>query len=366
MPAELKKLTLDKLYKRLRELDYTQVDERVAVMLYAILQLEEQGECRVSATEAVLMVGYTSSGVSNQEQTRWLSWNVEGGLKGHDLARNPGLGSDTEYCAREYPLPTRPPAATATQSTSKPPSKFRSQQTEESYPDLGSMKRELEWAQRERDKAILDRDQATLERDQAKLDREQAILERDKATLDRELPMAERVQKQRLQESVANCDQIKSELERLQRRQQAVASGKLKKKKTTEPVVTGSRPESRMDMDEVPRSSGRFNLDRVAQEHMNDCLEVWTTPEPVPSVRGLETTPIRPLMEIALPGYTPSSTGGSQTVTGSSRLKELHERLQSKARSNSAREERPPTCAILPDDTAQPSGDVKKNDKRPY
>ena len=48
----------------------------MAVMLNAILQLEEQGECRESATEAVLMVGYTTDGISNQEQTRWLSWNV--------------------------------------------------------------------------------------------------------------------------------------------------------------------------------------------------------------------------------------------------------------------------------------------------
>ena len=74
MPAALKRPTLDELYRRLRDLDYTQVDERMAVMLNAILQLEEQGECRESATETVLMVGYTTEGISNQEQTRWLSW----------------------------------------------------------------------------------------------------------------------------------------------------------------------------------------------------------------------------------------------------------------------------------------------------
>ena len=77
MPAALKRPTLDELYKRLRDLDYTQIDERMAVMLNAILQLEAQGECRKSATEAVLMVGYTREGISNQEQTRWLSWNVD-------------------------------------------------------------------------------------------------------------------------------------------------------------------------------------------------------------------------------------------------------------------------------------------------
>ena len=91
MPSALKKPTLDELYRRLRDLDYTQVDERMAVMLNAILQLEEQGECRESATEAVLMVGYTTDGVSNQEQTRWLSWNVDGAIRGFDLARNPDI-----------------------------------------------------------------------------------------------------------------------------------------------------------------------------------------------------------------------------------------------------------------------------------
>ena len=63
MPAALKRPTLDELHKRLRDLDYTQVDER----LNAILQLEAQGECGESATEAVLMVGYTSEGISNRE-----------------------------------------------------------------------------------------------------------------------------------------------------------------------------------------------------------------------------------------------------------------------------------------------------------
>ena len=62
MPTALKKPTLDELYRRMRDLDYTQIDERMAVMLNAILQLEEQGECRESATEAVLMVGYTTEG----------------------------------------------------------------------------------------------------------------------------------------------------------------------------------------------------------------------------------------------------------------------------------------------------------------
>ena len=141
MPAALKRPTLDELYKRLRDLDYTQVDERLAVMLNAILQLKAQGECRESATEAVLMVVYTSEGISNQEQTRWLSWNVDGGERGFDLARKPGLNNNTEYGTGEFPFPTRPPAGFAAQSTSRPLSMIRSQQTEEAYPDLSCLKK---------------------------------------------------------------------------------------------------------------------------------------------------------------------------------------------------------------------------------
>ena len=126
--------------------------------------------------------------------------------------------------------------------------------------------------------------------------------------------MAEREQEQRLQKSVSNCDQIKSEIERLQRRQQAVASAKEKKRTTTEPAVTRSRPDSRMEVDEAPKS--RFNLDRVAQELMNEGLEAWTPSEPVSSMSNLEANRIRPLMDIALPGLTSSSTSGSQSGTG--------------------------------------------------
>ena len=57
-------------------------------MLNAILLLESQEECRESATEAELMLGYTSDRISNQEQTRWLFWNIDEGLRGLDLARN--------------------------------------------------------------------------------------------------------------------------------------------------------------------------------------------------------------------------------------------------------------------------------------
>ena len=51
IPAALKKPTLGELYMRLIDLDYFQVDKRMAVMLNAILQLELQGDGRQSAME---------------------------------------------------------------------------------------------------------------------------------------------------------------------------------------------------------------------------------------------------------------------------------------------------------------------------
>ena len=54
-------------------------------------------------------------------------------------------------------------------------------------------------------------------------------------------------------------------------------------------------------------------------------------------------------MEVALPGYTPSSTPGCSQISGSlSRLKELHDRLQLGARESSTRVERPPSWMEQP------------------
>ena len=95
-----------------------------------------------------------------------------------------------------------------------------------------------------------------------------------------------------------------------------------------------------MEVNEAPRSKGPFNLDRAAQEHINEGLEVWIPTESVSSLRGLETQPIRPLMDVALPGYTPSSTPSSSQVSGSSsRLKELNDRLQLRNRESPTRVE---------------------------
>ena len=136
---------------------------------------------------------------------------MDGGVRGFDLSRNPGLSNNIEYGAGEFPLPARPPAGSTAQSTSRPLSMIGSQQTEEAYPDLSNLKREMERAQRERDKANLDRDGAKLERDQANLKRDQAILERDQARRDLNMIRAEYQQEQKVRENEANCKQLKSE-----------------------------------------------------------------------------------------------------------------------------------------------------------
>ena len=179
MPAALKEPTLDELYRRFRDFDRSQVDERVAMLLNAILQLESQGEGRESATEEVLLVGYTSDGVSTQEKTSCLSWNIDGGLRGFELARNTGLSNTTEYSAGEFPLPARPTVGTGSHSSSKPLYFLRYQQTEGVYADLSKLKRELKKVHRERDQANLNRDKATIDRDQAVLEKDKVILERD-------------------------------------------------------------------------------------------------------------------------------------------------------------------------------------------
>ena len=82
---------------------------------------------------------------------------------------------------------------------------------------------------------------------------------------------------------------------------------------------------------------------------MSEGLEVWIPNDETSSLRSLETQPVRPLMDVVLPGYTPTSTSSdSQVSGGSSRLKELGEKLRQKSRESSARPELPPTWREQP------------------
>ena len=123
-----------------------------------------------------------------------------------------------------------------------------------------------------------------------------------------------------MRENAANCEQLKSELQRIQRRQREL--DRQKGASTTERAAAGSRLESRMEVDEATRSKGRFNLDHAAQEHMNEGLELWIPTESTPS--------------------------GSQVSGSSSRLKELNERLQLRNCESPARVELLPTWREQP------------------
>ena len=174
---------------------------------------------------------------------------------------------------------------------------------------------------------------------------------------------AEHQQELRVRENAANCEQLKSELERIEQRQRELDAQKGARPK--ERVVTSSRPESRMEVDEVPRARARFNLDREAREHMSEGLEVWIPNDATSSLRSLETQPVRPLMDVVLPGYTPTSTSSdSQVSGGSSRLKELGEKLRQKSRESSARPELPPTWREQPVRSVVISSYKKNTEKR--
>ena len=85
----------------------------------------------------------------------WLSWSTDGGLTGFDLARNPGSSNTTEYGAGELPLSTRQATWTSAQSTSKPSSIIRSQQTEEANPHISKLIGESDKARKERIRLVL-------------------------------------------------------------------------------------------------------------------------------------------------------------------------------------------------------------------
>ena len=217
--------------------------------------------------------------------------------------------------------------------------------------------------QRERNKANLDRDQEKLDREKAQLERDQAVIERDQTLRLLEMLRAEHQQELRARENAANCEQLKSEMERIEQRQRKLDAQKGARPK--ERVVTSSRPESRMEVDEAPRARGRFNLDREAREHMSEGLEVWIPNKATSSLRSLETQPIRPLMDVVLPGYTPTSTSSGSQVSGSSpRLKELNERLRQRSRESSARAELPPTWREQPVRSVMISSYKKNTEKR--
>ena len=77
-------------------------------------------------------------------------------------------------------------------------------------------------------------------------------------------------QVQKLQQEAATRDKLKLELEQVQKLQQATTKNKERKAKTpSETLGTHSSQESKVEVDELPRATGPFNLERVAQKQMS-------------------------------------------------------------------------------------------------
>ena len=69
-------------------------------------------------------------------------------------------------------------------------------------------------------------------------------------------------------------DQLKFELEQVQKlHQEDVRSRDRRMATPSELLMKRSRSDSRMDVDEAPRATGHFNLEKNAQEKMNEDLE---------------------------------------------------------------------------------------------
>ena len=75
----------------------------------------------------------------------------------------------------------------------------------------------------------------------------------------------------------------------------------------------------------------------LLEVYASSALKTPTLDELYKRLRDLDFTQVDEILAVML------NTSGSQTGMGTSRLRELQERLQSRARENSARAKRPPT-----------------------
>ena len=99
--------TLDKIYQRLIDFDFTREDPGLAIIVVALLNaLGREGRGN-RPTEVVLMLAFGESGTAEIGRNRLMRWR-RGEMFGHDLAREPGLGEQRDHRLGEMPLPTQP------------------------------------------------------------------------------------------------------------------------------------------------------------------------------------------------------------------------------------------------------------------
>ena len=86
--------TLDEIYQRLIDCDFTREDPGLAMFVVALLNaLGREGRGN-RPTEFVLMLAFGESGTAERGRNRLMRWR-RGEMSGHDLAREPGLGEQS-------------------------------------------------------------------------------------------------------------------------------------------------------------------------------------------------------------------------------------------------------------------------------
>ena len=99
--------TLDEIYQRLIDCDFTREDPGLAMFVVALLNaLGREGRWN-RPTEVVLMLAFGESGTAERGRNRLMRWR-RGEMSGHDLAREPGLGEQRDHRLGEMPLPAQP------------------------------------------------------------------------------------------------------------------------------------------------------------------------------------------------------------------------------------------------------------------
>ena len=99
--------TLDEIYQRLIDCDFTREDPRLAMFVVALLNALGREGRGSRPTEVVLMLAFGESGTAERGRNRLMRWR-RGEMSGHDLAREPGLGEQRDHRLGEMPLPVQP------------------------------------------------------------------------------------------------------------------------------------------------------------------------------------------------------------------------------------------------------------------
>ena len=99
--------TLDEIYQRLIDCDFTPEDTKLVMFVVAHLNaLEREGRGNLPM-EVVLMLAFFESGIAERCRNRLMRWR-RGEMSGHALAREPGLGEQRDNRVGEMPLHVQP------------------------------------------------------------------------------------------------------------------------------------------------------------------------------------------------------------------------------------------------------------------